>query len=291
MALLAAVAVAGCVNDDLTAVEGLSTDGMTAMTSPIRVPQAVGARDRTEVWLRVPGDARITALWLGDQRRHALRFPTGTIAARVESWDGDIADVRGTQLDEQQQERFFVLRPSSHGLTGVAWVRGRAHAQERATARLAALAPDDRTAGHLARQNDCASCHMHGRAANERPNEHGSLNRATDASGFFGVGTVLEDEAPLENYRPIDPNVDDPYVELRCGDAAAETISRPGERRVRCVNGLVPRARYDFKRALVAGDAHARSVCASRRALFAWTDRAAHDAFAAAFAECGLIPE
>jgi hypothetical protein len=276
------------VDDGLQTVEEFRTDSMVAMTSPIRLPRTSSGRDRTVVWLRVPEGARASAVWLDAQGRFALRFPAGTVAARVEEWDGAVADVRGTRIEEEEQERFFVLRPSRRGLSGIEWTRGRPQVQDRANARLAALAPDGRTASHLVRQNDCASCHVHARASNVRPQEHGALNRATDASGFFAIESVLEDESPLEHYRPIDPNLDDPYVEVRCGESGAEIGSRPAERHARCPDGQVPRARYALARALAAGDVHASEVCASRRTLFAWLDRSAREAFATAFAECGI---
>jgi hypothetical protein len=286
--LLTAVVIAACVGDDVREVDGFLTEGMAAMTAPIRPPRTTSGRDRTVVWLRVPDGSRATAVWLDDQRRYALRFPVGTTAARVESWDGAVADVRGTRLEVEEREVFFVLRPSSRGLTGIEWPRGRQRAQERANASVAALAPDEHTAAHLVRQNDCASCHVHARASNTHPREKGVLNRATDANGFFAIESVLEDEAPLESYRPEDPNLDDPYVEVRCGDASAEIVSRAGERHARCPGGEVPRARYDLARALAAADAHAIEVCESRRALSSWVDRIAREAFAAAFGECGI---
>jgi hypothetical protein len=287
--LLTTVVVAACGGDDVTVVAGFRMEGMAAMTAPIRPPHTNGGRDRTVVWLRVPEGSRATAIWLDDQRRYALRFPAGTTAARVESWDGAVADVRGTRLEVEEREIFFVLRPTARELTGFEWPRGRRRAQERANASLAALAPDEHTAAHLVRQNDCASCHVHARASNTRPREHGILNRATDANGFFAIESVLEDEAPLESYRPEDPNLGDPYIEVRCGDASAEIVSRAGEERhARCPGGQVPRARYDLVRALAAADAHALEVCESRRALFAWVDRTAREAFAGAFGECGI---
>jgi hypothetical protein len=290
-AAFALVALVACADDEgVKAVEGFRTDGMVAMNAPIRLPRTPSGRDETVVWLRLPEGAHATAEWLDDQGRYALRFPAGTMAARVESWSGVVADVRGTRLEPEGRERFFVLRPSrsGSGLTGIEWSRGRRDAQRRATARLAALAPDEPAARHLARQNECASCHAHARAANARPNEHGALNRATDANGFFAIESVLEDEAPLESYRPVDPNVGDPYVEVRCGDAAAEVVSGPGESRPRCRDARVPHARYDLARALAAGDPHATEVCDSRRALFAWADSSARAAFAGAFGECGI---
>jgi hypothetical protein len=288
LTLLTFLVVAACADDGVRTVQGFRTDGMVAMTAPIRLPRTESERDQTVVWLRVPEGARATAFWLDDQRRYALRFPVGTTAARVESWDGAVADVRGTRLVEQGGERFFVFRPSRGGLTGVEWSRGSQQAQERANARLAVVADDEHTAARLIRQNDCASCHVHARASNTRPHEYGALNRATDANGFFAIQSVLDDEAPLEGYRPMDPNLDDPYVEVRCGDAAAEIVSRAGERHARCLDGQVPRARYALGRALAAGDAHATEVCDSRRALFAWVDRAARVAFGSAFGECGI---
>jgi hypothetical protein len=52
--------------------------------------------------------------------------------------------------------------------------------------------------------------------------------------------------------------------------------------------GGCPVAHYDVAAALAAGDAHARAVCASRRALFAAMDGAARAAFADAFDVCGI---
>jgi hypothetical protein len=284
--LLVAFALCACADDELKPLDGFSTDGMVQMVSPIRSPHWRGGRDQTAVWLKVVPNLRASAVWLEDQRRHALLLPPGTIAARIESWDGAVADVRGTRLEESGQQRFFVVRPGEHGLKGVEWPRGHPEAQDRATARVRALARDEASARHLARQNDCAFCHVHARAANTRDGEHGALNRPTDASGFFAIESVLEDEAPLEDYRPIDPNVDDPYVEVICGDVAPEIVSHRGERHAHCPDGRVPRARYDLPRALSTNDPHASQVCASRRALYAWSDHWAREAFAPAFEEC-----
>jgi hypothetical protein len=281
-----AFAIAACGDDRVKVLDGFRTDGMVRMVSPIRSPHWRSGRDQTEVWLKVVPNSRASAVWLDDQRRYALRFPPGTIAARVESWDGSVADVRGTRLEDSGRERFFVLRPAEHGLKGVEWSRGHPEEQDRATARVRALARDEASAKHLARQNDCAFCHVHARAANTHDGEHGALNRPTDASGFFAIESVLEDEAPLEDYRPIDPNVDDPNVEVHCGDVAAEVVSHPGERHAHCPNAQVPRARYDLPRALLRDDPHAAQVCESRRALYEWSDHSVREAFAAAFQEC-----
>jgi hypothetical protein len=101
---------------------------------------------------------------------------------------------------------------------------------------------------------------------------------------------VLTDEAPMETYRPIDPNADDAFVRYVCGDGSTPDGPR-GTTRVRCANGDVPTLRYALREALAAGEPHARAVCESRRALAGWMTARARRTYAAAFSVCGLARE
>lgn len=268
-------------------------DGYLELVPAIRPPSRTRGRDAVRVWLKLPDGARLTTRRITENGRDAIVVPPGAIAARMELVDGKVADVRGTRF-EDGSERFFVLRPQREGLVGVEWRRGDAVAQRDATAALVALvrsaadAPADRAAAHVERQNDCASCHVHGRAASSVEGEHGLVARPTDASGLFTIERVLADDAPLERYAAFDPNLADPFVDVTCGDAPVRFEGEGDARRARCDGGRVPVARLDVRAALAAGDPHARALCASRRALYERLDERARAIFGAAVAACGV---
>jgi hypothetical protein len=245
-------------------------------------------KDDVRVWLKIPAGAHISATILSEQNRFALVYPVGTVAARVESGEGEILDVRGTEIVEGGAERFFVYRPSREGLRGVSWRRGDPEQQALATEKLVGLASGE-AAGHVRSHNDCASCHAHARPPNASLDEHGIVNRATDTGGFFQVQTVLEDEAPLETYKPLDPNLDSPFVRVSCGDGPPIVERGPGFLRARCPNGRVPVGHFDVADAALAGDAHALETCEARRALGRLLDGRAARTFERAIAECGPV--
>jgi hypothetical protein len=98
---------------------------------------------------------------------------------------------------------------------------------------------------------------------------------------------VLADAAPLERHRPRDLNIEDHFMRITCVRGSAMIAAdREGGRQPRCTDGEVPRATLDVPRALAAGDAHARAVCASRRWLAAHLSDQARARFTAAIEEC-----
>src|SRR5262245_16058235 len=100
------------------------------MVPPLRLPTGLTGEDDVRVWLKLPARGTVSASWLPEQRRFALEYPPGTVAARVESRDGEVADVRGTEIGADASEHFFVYRPSARGLGGFAWPRGSPEAAE-----------------------------------------------------------------------------------------------------------------------------------------------------------------
>lgn len=275
-----------------------------AMHPPIRLPRTRGLHDRTTVFVRIVGDGRV------DVRDGALVFPPGTEADRVEyRRRGDrftVADVRGTRFTAEG-ERFHAFRPERaelHGpLFGFEWRRGDERGRrlgiegfERAMHRGAGFSHGevghdarerDRSVRRFARLLDCASCHGHARPE-ARPDEASALpRRGTDGSGMHVFRYVLTNEAPMETYRPMDPNADDRFVRYVCRDGSTPEGPR-GTTRVRCANGDVPTLRYALRDAFAAGEPHARAVCESRRSLAAWMTARARRAYRDALAECGL---
>ena len=270
------------------------SDGFFELVPAIRPPTRTAGPDGVRVWMRLPDGVRFTTQWLRDQARYTVASPAQTVAVRLESIDGVLADVRGTRFEPGGIERFFVLRPGDGGLVGVEWRRGDSAEQRDATSALVALVrrdargpAGDRAAARIASQNDCANCHAHARPANNIGGEYGLVNGQTDASGLFQIERVLEDHAPLESYGAHDPNVGDPHVVVTCGDAPALVDGEAGAERARCAAGRVPIAHLDIARAIAAGDPHAHRVCDSRRAIFDRLDDEGRKAFAAAFAACG----
>jgi hypothetical protein len=282
-------------------------EGFVAIESPVRPPTSRDGSARIVVYLRLPEGGRLTTA-PGSGGQPLVVFPAGTTADRVEYFgarDDDappspawqVADVRGTTL-AASGERFHVLRPEAGGagsLLGLSWPRGDAAAQQAATLRLGELVASARVdpaveprgrqsaAEHLKGLNDCAGCHTHGRPPRSTP---GLVNRGTDGSGFFHVSTALSNRAPLETYRPRNPNLRDRHVRFECegGRPAEPDASVPGG--VRCSDGGVPTGVLDIRAALRDGSLHAQRVCASRRLLFERLDSADQAAFREAMADC-----
>lgn len=285
------------------------TRGFVPMEPPIRLPRGRALRDRTQVFVRIEGDGRI------DVEAGELVFPPGTVADRVEyrreadrSDRWKVADVRGTRFTTAG-ERFRAYRPEgldTDALFGAEWRRDDDAGRQRAIAlfkdamtkgagfRRAEPGHDaaarTRSVDRFSSLLDCASCHGH-RRHEATADEDAHLRRGTDASGMHVFRYVLADRAPLETYRPQDPNADDPFVTYECAgeptDRAA-LVGPAGTTAVRCPNGDVPTLHYALADALNAGEAHARRVCESRRALAAWMTERAREAHADALATCGV---
>jgi hypothetical protein len=262
--------------------------GFIEIVPPILLPRNAGADDDVRVWLKLPRDSKMTVHLLQSQERDVLDYPSGTTAARVETRDGKVADVRGTRIGTDGAEFFFVYRPVGGRLEGVEWRRNDSVGQHAATEALAAMVSGTRVQAHLRDQNDCAGCHVHDRPANTTRAEHGLVNRPTDSRGFFQVQTLFGTDAPLESYKPDDPNVGAQFVDIRCADRAALLETRRGARRARCADGRVPTGHLRMEEALAQGDEHAKRVCNARGALAPYLDRAARAAFAPDLRACGL---
>jgi hypothetical protein len=285
--------------------------GFAHMTPPIRLPSRDG-KELIVVWLHVPDASRIGVARRADGSP-TLIYPDGTIADRADMTDGSsartVTDVRGTRF-ANDIEMFHVLRPlDPAGLRGVEWARGDADAQRAATtemlsqmrfpSRASGTPATDPGLALFASQNDCAWCHVHDKPERRRIRpEPASVdpppNRGTDEGGLYTVASVLEDTAPLETHRALDMNEGDPYVTTTCADGSAAelAVGRGGRtRHFRCEDQSVPRARLDLPRAIADGDGHAAEVCRSRGYLFDHMTREGREAFALAFAICGLTGE
>jgi hypothetical protein len=285
--------------------------GYVAMTPPVRPPTSVDRTLRIVVYLKVPDGSTLSARWMGDPKRATLRFPAGTMADRVEyvgsggiddtpAPDWRAADVRGTALGEAS-ELFHVYRPTSTDpradLVGVQWPRGDVLAQDRATEALGALVERGRVLGpqgaterrasasHLRAINGCSGCHVPDRDPREHVSDPGIASRGTDDSGFFQASSVFDDRAPLESYRPRNANQGDRFVRYVCGRSQAPATAQT-DGSVSCASGEVPIGILDIRAALREGDAHARSVCASRLYLFERLDGPGQKAMAEPMAVC-----
>lgn len=282
-----------------------ASQGLVEMTPAIRLPTTKDDTQRITVWLHIPPGARIETLLTPDGRP-VLRMPEGTRADRVEyqrcpppgergCWS--VLDVRGTRFEDSGGELFHVLLPvedTPHAaLRGAEWARGDRRAEERATARLVELLGSPRRHGitdtdvrTFREQNDCAHCHEHARPAERFPGGDGRPERPTDASGLFTPLMVLTEWQPVSRARSLDLNARDPFVDVRCGDAAARFVD--GE--FTCPDGSVPRARRNIRAGLAAHDAYTERVCASRQHLFDHLDDVGRRAFAESFRACGIAP-
>lgn len=254
----------------------------------VRLPTDPEGRDQIHVYVKLPKRGRFDV-----DKDGRLRVPDGTVAERVESYDGKVIDVRGIRFDDGKQW-FHVYRRSGERLAGFEWPREDRGAGERARARVDELVVATEPAGpqhdaFIARYRqlaDCAACHV---AARAEPKRVGTLpNRATDASGLFVPQTLLADRAPAERHRPRDLNIDDRFMRMTCVNASFMIeADRAGGRLPRCLDGGVVTVELDLPRALAAGDAHAKAVCDSRRWMGEHLTSGARDRFKAAIAECG----
>ncbi len=250
-------------------------DGFVELTTPVRPPTTEDGTAHIVVVLKVPRGERITA----------ARMPVGAIAARVEyagtaHAPDDAVDRTWRVLDVRQFEwtsggvACTVLRPDGEGrLVGLSWTCGE-QADLRAGELLASYMRQDRfqgPRGDSARErsahriqlvNHCRGCHR-----SERPEDRtvgAVVQRGTDASGLFSLGSVFRDEDPVERYRPVDTNAGDPRMAPLCPDSEIDVPA------ARCRDGRRPRLRVDIPRGLRDGTPHVAQLCATRRALAGW---------------------
>lgn len=298
--LLLALLLAGCLDDlpdlahppaDVTPLQLSQRPDPWAdaieLVPPVRLPTDPGGTSRTRVYLRLPPRGAIQA----PDGPASLRLPPGARLDRVEyvrrpaGWT--IADVRGTRVEPGGQ-RFHALRPIDQRpfapLQGYTWPRGDPLASRAALRALTRLADSAAYAG----DHDCAACHAPARPAATAIAGHRIPWRPTDAGGFYLVRAVMSDRLPLSSARPHDPNADDPYVSLWCGDRPARVTRGDRTARVSCPDGRVPEGVRDVARGLRDGDPYTRRVCAARAALWRRLEPGHRPSFAAAAAACGL---
>lgn len=259
-------------------------EGFVQLVPPVHLPSSSPDRDQVEIWVKLPEGASI-ALSLDEAGRPSLEFPPGTLADRVE-WFGTgderrIVDIRGTRLRDDGSQAFYVYRPTAPSprapLFGLEWARDDPRAQHAATEHLAATVGElppvaDMPAARreavldgVRVRNACAGCHGLSRRENQRPREHGLVDRGTDASGFFTPRTVLWDEVPLEAYGAHDRSWNDPAIAVRCPEPAAEPAASPdGTPPRRCPDGSIARGRLRWDAVEPAAKAHRAAVCEGR---------------------------
>ncbi|MBY0495330.1 MAG: MBL fold metallo-hydrolase [Cyanobacteria bacterium] len=283
--------------------------GFVEMVPPVRLPSDTSNDNLIKVWLRIPDGGKITLDWLADQKRHALRFPAGTIADRVETMRNQrkalqtingIEDVRGGTIDADGGTLFHVYQPvagrSPDLLSGFEWRRIDNASDDRAADSLIALfypnaSAEAKTESEFFRRlNQCGACHQPNQPAPWMAGARvpGRSNLLTDTHGFFQPSTVLESTMAVRAHRPWDLNVDDPFVTVSCGSTRVTATTDGNRRFYRCPNGEQPIGTLDVVAALAKGDAHARQVCEARKYLFDHMDEKAREPYAPFFAECSI---
>ena len=281
-------------------------EGFVELVPPVRLPSTSATLDDVAIWLRLPDDG-VIATQVADDSRVLLEFPPGTVIDRVESRgpadDRVVIDVRGTRIAADGAQWLHTYRRAGKGrdrsLFGYEWPRDDTKAHERATARLldelgerppgAAMSTKkrERYLASIERKNQCTSCHGYARPTNTREGEHGLVNRGTDASGFFTPLTVLTKTVVLERYGKLDPNLDDPAIEIACpDDAQPSMVERHDRLRAECPARAVPLATVDLRE--VEGERLA-GLCRARRYLHDHLDAEGKQLFGPAIAACDMV--
>ena len=311
LALLALLA--GCAREE-GLVQPVSLDDgdsfyqhLFELPSPIPLPFDAGRSLAVEVRLALPKGA---VLELERDREGApwLRLPAGARIDRVERWrdqDGGwrIADVRGAHIDPNGARRFHVLRPEHAGasqLFGYAFPAGDEHALERAHDAMADdmrdgrgfawPMPDARRERAIQRYrglSSCNACHALHKPTPPRADARllpgvPDVHRPTDGAGFYALRALFSDEGFLEDHRPVQPALENPYVDVRCPEG--EVLDA---RRARCSDGSVAAARLDLAAGVRSKDAHSLQICAARRALWPRLSAEAQAALQASLDACG----
>lgn len=288
-------------------------EGFVEMAPPVRLPTTHDRRDLIRTWVRFPTEPPIRTEYLEAQGRYTIRAPEGTESDRVEYMvlgdpslgeriepERTILDIRGLGVGDEGPSRFRVLRPlggEPHGpLAGYEWGAFDEAAQDDASDALAALVrrarrPVDRAPlsgdglERFVRLNHCARCHTPNEPLRLVPDSDG-VHRATDATGCYTLLMMLAESVPVSDARPLDLNVQDPFVRFRCGEEVFEgrELGRPPE----CADGRAPLAFRDVRAGLDAGDEYTEKVCDGRRYIHEHLDACGRQVFHAAFAECGL---
>ena len=273
-----------------------SREHFMEMAPTVRMSVPSGGDAVTRVYLRVPEGAVVTVTAPGSR---SLVFPAGTESDRVSYLRGVrgtesfIDDVRGTRWDERGVEYFHVYKPrdasANAELDGVEWRRDDPDEERRATEWLVAYGrthrspSDDRPmdeddVDRFRALNHCQSCHVKDKP--EAKTDDDSLPPwPTDATGLYTPLAVLTAHAVLSMSSTFDdPNVDDPFVHVRCTRGTARVRGRTGDHWFACNDGVAIGER-DLGAAMRAGDDYAACTCRARRYLFAHMDAASRAVF------------
>lgn len=282
--------------------------GFVDMVGPVRLPTDNSVGEHIAVWLRIPNDEKITVRWLPGQRRYTLKFPTGTIADRVDSSKDEhdamqvihgVADVRGARIGADGAVWFHDYEPIPgepiRWLKGYEWLRSGPVGDNLAADKLIKLfylgapARAHKAMAQFRRLNQCGACHQVNRPVPTTATRAGFSLPETDADGFYQPITVLTDTMTLVNIRPWDLNAGDPYITVWCGGKKAQLTTKDHSyRRYTCPNHLVPTGKLAIVSALKHNDPHALKVCAARKYLYEHMTESGRMAFAKGFAECSI---
>ncbi|MCF7984578.1 MAG: hypothetical protein K9L70_09260 [Thiohalocapsa sp.] len=302
-------------------------NGFAGMVPSIHLPTTHSRDDLIQVWLKLPEGAGVDARPRPDGEGWQLVLPPGTRADRAEYYrvagprpdaaalyldssmldpdDWTLADVRGTRVSADGDQRFHVLRPVDGdvhaALTGWSWPRGDGAAQQAATEDLLAHCRsagrpvhrppmDEEGLAAMRRLNECAGCHKPDKPPLHHRQAGRALERGTDNLGFYVPTAVLSDRCVVANHRPEDLNEEDPFVTVTCGDEPAELVRREnGDETYVCPGERVPLGHRDVRAGLAAGHEYTERVCESRRWLAEHMTERARQAFAEPLAACGII--
>ena len=238
--------------------------GFHRVGPPIHLPSAEEDSAQVEVWVRVPDGAPVALVERSDGVS-VTDWPVGSEADRVEyrgtGANRRVVDVRGTRLtaDGPLDHIYRPLDRDTPGtpLVGYEWPAHDAAQREAATEAMVLRTGRE----SLRKKMHCVRCHTPLRPDNERPKQHGLVDRGTDAAGWFTPTTVLRDRVPVERYGRHDRNIADPLVTVGCADGR---VLQPGEALESACNGVVPFGERDVVAGLKAGDSDTEALCASR---------------------------
>lgn len=276
-------------------------EGFTQLVPPIHYPTSASDIEQVEIWMKLPGQAMIGSEMLDGAAR--LKFPAGTRVDRVEfggrAEARKVVDVRGAIIEADGTQLFHVYRPSgpdaSDPMVGVRWP-----AEDAATAAAATdhfieglrtawpattMKPEarEKMLKAVGQKNRCLPCHNASRPDNAMAGQHGLVNRGTDVSGFFVPTTVFQDETVLESYGRFDRSLQDPAIEIRCGNEIVpfETLDQR-----RCPGGEIPVGVWKWEEASTLNPTRAEQVCKSRLYLGANLDPSTRERFSTALEKC-----
>jgi hypothetical protein len=280
--------------------------GFVEMVPPLRLPTEKRNEDLIQVWIKVPEDRKISVDWLEGQQRFTLKFPTGTVADRVETVKHEvkallvingIEDVRGARIDNNGKTHFHVYEPvpgeRPRWLRGYEWLRTDDQGDDLAAKSLIKLyysRAKDQGQPEIQmfrRLNQCGACHQLNAPAPLTASQP-FPRWISDSHGFFQPITILEDSMIVRSHRNWDLNADDPFLTVWCGAQQAQAITDGDSRGYKCQDDQVPIGKLQITSALEKKDSHALQVCESRNYLYKHMDEMARDAYRRFFQECSI---